>query len=166
MSTRLVKSAQIENLSSLYKDHGFYVFLFDFSFVNAKLNFQIRKDLFTNAGLKLSVVKNTINRAAFKNSAFNVPEEFLKGQNAMVVTKDPVSVSNILSDYVSAGLKFKVFCSFNKSYDLSYFKYISRMKDISSLYSSLLGMMTSPMSRLLSVLKQKSPDVQGSELGS
>lgn len=163
---RLSKTAQIENLSSFYTDHSSYVFLFDFKSLKAKLASQIRIDLFLKAGLKIQIVKNTLNKAAVKNTAFTLPEEYLKGQNAMVITKDPISVANILSEYSSAGLKFKVLSSYNKIYDQSYFDYISKMKDVSSLYASLLGMMTSPMSKLLSVFKQKLSKDQEPEQGS
>lgn len=152
--------------ASLYKTKN-YFFVLDYSGIDAKSNFLIRRALFNISGDSLSVVKNKVNYIALKSlSIMNLDQghDIFKKQNAFVFTDNPIEVIYSLSPFVkNSTLNVKFFCYIQNEEllfrDISYINFMIQFESLNSLKSALLSAMKYPLSSLAYLLDKKSSSV-------
>jgi len=165
------KTFFVENLAEELKDTTGVV-LVNYSGMDVKSQQKLKKEL-KNSGAKMIVVKNTLLKLASEKAGIDksfINEEFLKGQNALVITtKDPISPISVLGKFSKENNtpKLRIGVVDGSFQDEKALEILSTLpgKDVllgqvlgslmSNLYN-LTGTLNSNLQNLVSILDQKS----------
>ncbi|QED23145.1 50S ribosomal protein L10 [Candidatus Deianiraea vastatrix] len=138
-----------------------YLFVFNFKGLKSNDFFSLRKSLFDETGDKVVVVKNKINSIAIRKSDdINSKDDFinrLKGQIAIVATKDPIAVSSILNKFVTfEKISFEFFSDKSTISEKEDLHKMAKFINENGLKSYLVGILKSSYNGIAGVLNQKS----------
>lgn len=152
-----IKKNKFLNNAKESVDQKSYLFVFNYQGLSAGDFFALRKDLFQKTGDKISVMKNSISKIVMNDKGVNsINGDILKGQNAIIFTSSPVSVSSILEDCLKKQKISSVFYTDKLSLsDQEDLKSLSKFKNEDGLKSALLMLLKEPCARLVRVLNQK-----------
>lgn len=79
----------------------------DYSGINVADDTKLRKDL-REAGVKYSVVKNTLTKFAAKEAGIEGLDDILNGTTALAVSEDHVSAAKIIGEFAEKNENFKI----------------------------------------------------------
>ena len=142
----------VSKMSDVYNSDGNWLFLINYSGMKADANSKLRSSV-RKFGGSVFVVKNKLNSIAFSNSGFESLKGHLKGQTAIISSKDVIAVSKILKEHEDGGSVSIIACSNGPSvYDADKIKKVAGMPPIEVLRSQLLGILLSVPTKLVSTL--------------
>ena len=128
--------------------------LVDYRGINVSQDTELRAAL-RGAGVKYSVVKNTMTRYAVRELGFDDLEKSLTGPTAMATcTDDPVAPAKIMSEFVKKfdHLEIKAGVIGDKVIDVAGVLALAELPPKEVLVSKMLGMIAAPISGLVNVL--------------
>jgi len=130
------------------------IVLVDYRGINVSQDTELRVAL-RNAGVKYSVVKNTMTRFAVKELGLNELEQALTGPTAMATSAvDPVAPAKVISEYVKKidSLEIKAGVVNEKVIDIAGVLALAELPPKEILVARMIGMMAAPISGLVNVL--------------
>ena len=128
--------------------------LVDYRGINVGQDTELRVAL-RNAGVKYSVVKNTLTRLAVRELGLNGLEEALTGPTAMATSAtDPVAPARIISDFAKRidSLEIKAGVVGSDILNVNGIQALAELPSKEVLISRMIGMIASPISGLVNVL--------------
>jgi large subunit ribosomal protein L10 len=104
----------------------------------------------------LRVVKNNLVRLAIGGSSFECLKDHLVGPLALAVSKDPVAVAKVLSEFAQDNeqLQIKVGAMGGKLMSLGQVQALAKLPSREQLLASLLGTMQAPVQKFVQTLNE------------
>ena len=129
--------------------------LVDYKGINVADDTKLRKEM-REAGIKYSVIKNTLLLRAAQEIGFNDLEKVLAGTTALAMSDDdPVAAAKILCKYADGSKgKFSIKAGFveGKLLEVDEVKNLSKLPSKEVLVAKMLGSMNAPISGFVNVL--------------
>jgi len=146
----------VEQYTQKFKDAK-SIFLADFTGLNVEDTNNLRRE-FRNAGVEYRIIKNTLAKLSFKNAGIEEMDGFLTGCTAFAIgNDDPVSPVKVIKEYKkknkNANLQIKGCLFEGKVFGAEQSDALAELPTREVLLGQLVGMLQSPMSKLLSVLQ-------------
>jgi large subunit ribosomal protein L10 len=150
------KVAVVSGLKEQYAIEGSWLFLVNYSGLNASDTLDLRVELKRSNAGRMLVVKNRLNKIAISDSNFRLLSDHLTGQLAIVRGEDPVAIAKVLHKYIAAGEKIKVLAySDGKAvYDKNSLEALAKLPPMSLLRAQLLGALLSPATALVRIMRE------------
>lgn len=154
-SKQVLESKQkiVADLTEQLKNATTGVFV-DYSGINVANDTALRKKL-REAGVKYSVVKNTLTRFAAKEAGLEGLDEILNGTTALAVSDDHVSAAKIIGEFAEKNDNFKIKGGFmeGKTISIAEVEKLSKMPDKEQLLCMLLYALNGNISGLARALQ-------------
>ncbi len=154
-SKQVLESKQkiVADLTEQLKNATTGVFV-DYSGINVADDTALRKKL-REAGVKYSVVKNTLTRFAAKEAGLEGLDEILNGTTALAVSDDHVSAAKIIGEFAEKNDNFKIKGGFmeGKTISIAEVEKLSKMPDKEQLLCMLLYALNGNISGLARALQ-------------
>ena len=146
----------VASFVELYKKEGNFVFLIDYSGLNAEDNYSIRSQL-RAIGANMYVLRNTLNSIALKEAGFDVLSEEVNNQVAAIVSSDSVGVAKIITKAADGDIiKLIAYSDGNTLYRMDSLSELSKLPSLEVLRAKLLGLLVSIPTKLTSLLLEPS----------
>lgn len=154
-SKQVLESKQkvVAELTEQLKNATTGVFV-DYSGINVADDTALRKK-FREAGVKYSVVKNTLTRFAAKEAGLEGLDEILNGTTALAVSDDHVSAAKIIGEFADKNENLKIKGGFmeGKAISVAEVEKLSKMPDKEQLLCMLLYALNGNISGLARALQ-------------
>lgn len=154
-SKQVLESKQkvVAELTEQLKNATTGVFV-DYSGINVADDTALRKK-FREAGVKYSVVKNTLTRFAAKEAGLEGLDEILNGTTALAISDDHVSAAKIIGEFADKNENFKIKGGFmeGKAISVAEVEKLSKMPDKEQLLCMLLYALNGNISGLARALQ-------------
>lgn len=167
MLTKEQKKQQIEEGKEIIKNNKFLIFI-DFTKTSVEDLKKLRRAL-GNIGAKLKVIKKRLLNIAFKENNLDIDFSDFKFQVGTVFSEKDIpeiaaSVYKFSKEIDNKNKEFKILGGYDLSaknfLDAEFVKMIGQLPSREILLSQLVGMLQSPISRLLYILSEKSKMVE------
>jgi len=108
-----------------------------------------------SAGASFKVVKNRLTRLALAGTEYENLADLFKGPTAIAFSKDPVAAAKIAVEYAKTNEKLKILGGSlgTKRLDVDGIKALATLPSLDALRASLLGMLSTPATRIAGVLQ-------------
>lgn len=152
-ATILKKAEQVKNLSEQFSNSQSLVFVDHLGLTVAEIT-ELRNKLYEK-GCEMHVVKNNILRRAAKETGYEGLDEILVGPNAVALSKDAVSASKVIYDFVKTNKKLEVKAGVveGKVVDQKELKVLASLPDKNGMIAMLLSVLQAPIRNLGVVIK-------------
>lgn len=152
-ATILKKVEQVKKLSEQFSNSQSLVFVNHLGLTVAEIT-ELRNKLYEKE-CEMHVVKNNILRRAAKDAGYEGLDEILVGPNAVALSKDAVSASKVIYDFVKTNKKLKVKAGVveGKVIDQNELKVLASLPDKNGMIAMLLSVLQAPIRNLGVVIK-------------
>jgi len=156
----------VEEYAEKFKDSK-SIFLADFSGINVADTTELRRS-FRAANVEYFIMKNTLAIRSFKNAGIDGMDEMLRGMTAFAFTDtDPVAPVKVINDFNKklkkdqGSLQIKGCVFEGKVYGPEQAEALAKLPSREVLLGQLVGMLQSPLSKLMSVLQNTGQKLVG-----